>query len=58
VLKSPRFVLQLAFVSMAMFHATADAMLEVSCHENDYDMENYLRGARSEERSALDPRDK
>jgi hypothetical protein len=43
---------------MAMFHATADAMLEVSCHENDYDMENYLRGARSEERSALDPRDK
>jgi len=41
-----------------LFHATADAMLEVSCHENDYDMENYLRGARSEERSALDPRDK
>ena len=29
-----------------LFHATADAMLEVSCHENDYDMENYLRATR------------
>jgi hypothetical protein len=41
-----------------LFHATADTVLEVACHEGNYDVENFLRGARSEELGASESPDK
>lgn len=33
------------------FHATTEPMIEVACHEGNYNTENFLRGARAEEKA-------
>jgi hypothetical protein len=36
------------------FRATTAMMYEVACHEGNYTTENFLRGARADERQAAD----